>query len=228
MAGRGTYVCSMVVFIAAAFSVGLVAGVNIAKPEKQAAQPCPLENQKPDGGKGDSGKQQPEGGPEAAAPAYPAAPGFALTGVETGEAISLEDLAGSNVLMLIATTSCPVCRDQIDELKKLYETYKAKGVKFIEAIIGEADESGLRFVDEVKAIKHVKDSGLPFPAFIDEVDEIPANYGVEAVPVLAFITKEGRLMLTRPFTFEADISKILDALITGKPIDISGMKTQTG
>jgi len=215
----------MVVFIAAAFSVGLVTGVNIAGSNGKTEEPCPVENP-PAGGKDDSGKL-----PVAAVvktPEYPAAPGFALTGVETGEAISLENLAGSNVLMLVATTSCPVCREQIDELKKLYETYKARGVRFIEAIIGEADESGLRFVDEVKASNHVKDSGLPFPAYIDEVDEIPAAYNVETVPVLAFITKEGRLMLTRPFTQASDVAKILDALIAGRPIETSGMKTKTG
>ena len=214
MAGRGTYAGSLVIFVAAAFSVGLVTGVNIAGTGGKAEEPCPVEN------------------PPAAAivktTEYPEAAGFTLTEVETGESLSLKELKGTNSVMLIATTTCPVCREQIDELKTIYEKYKEKGIRFFEAIIGEADESGLRFVDEVQAEEHVRESGLPFPAYIDEIDEIPAGYTFESVPVLAFITKEGRLMAQRPFTYASDVAKILDALMAGKTIDTSSMKTRTG
>ncbi len=228
MAGRGTYVCSLAIFVAAAFSIGLVTGVNIAGPGKQAAQPCPSNNQKPENGGKDPVKKNGEQNPAAKGPEYPAAPEFAVTNPDTGDEMSLEILAGSHALMLVVTTSCPTCREQIDELKKVYETYKAKGVKFFEAIVPEEDESGFRTVDEFAAAEHVRDSGLPFPSFIDEMDEIVANYNIESVPFLAFITKEGRLMATRPYTFAADVSKILDALIAGRTIDTSGMETKVG
>jgi hypothetical protein len=216
----------MAIFVAAAFSVGLVTGVNISKPEKQSGQPCAVDNQNPDNGK-DPVKKNGEQSP-VATPEYPAAPEFAVTNPETGDEMSLETLAGSNALMLIVTTSCPVCREQIDELKRIYKTYSAKEVKFFEAIIPEADESGFRLVDELAAAEHVRDSGLPFPSFIDEMDELAASYNVESVPFLAFITKEGRLMATRPFTYAADVARILDALMAGRAIDTLNMETKAG
>jgi hypothetical protein len=83
-------------------------------------------------------------------------------------------------------------------------------------------------INEDDVYEYVKRTGLPFGAYMDEADTLSRDYGVETVPVLAFVTAEGRLALTRSFTYKEDVVKILDALIAGGRIDITGMKTLDG
>jgi hypothetical protein len=63
---------------------------------------------------------------------------------------------------------------------------------------------------------------------MDSGDTLAQDYRVETVPFLAFVTPEGKLALTRPFTYKKDVAKILDALIAGRGIDTSGMETVVG
>ena len=119
-------------------------------------------------------------------------------------------------------------RRQVDELKKIYDKETSKGVKFATAIIAETDEFGGRMILEDDVLEYIEQTKTPFPVYMDEMDTIAEDYGVQTVPLLAFISKEGRLAFTRPFTYAADITRILDALIAGEDIDTSGMETVTG
>lgn len=75
---------------------------------------------------------------------------------------------------------------------------------------------------------YIVESGVPFPAYADIEDSIARDYEILSVPFLAFITKDGRLMLSRGFTYAKDVSRILEALIAGKEIDTSDMETVAG
>jgi len=121
-----------------------------------------------------------------------------------------------------------VCARQVDELKEVYKNYEGKGVKFINAVIAETDEFGSRLISEDDVYEYVKRTGLPFPAYTDEADTLSRDYSVESVPAFAFITNQGKLMLTRPFTYGKDVARILDALIAGRRIDTVGMETLDG
>jgi hypothetical protein len=101
-------------------------------------------------------------------------------------------------------------------------------VKFINGVIAETDEFGGRFVLEDDVMEYQEESGIPFPAYMDSEDTLAGDYNVQTVPVLAFVTKEGRLMLVRPFTYTKDIARIIDALIAGRQIDTSDMETVAG
>lgn len=184
---------------------------SIADATGPAASSSPAANQEPDTAK-----------------AYPDAPDFSLETPGTHAAVKLKDFAGSTVALLITTTTCPICRKQIDELKTIHKNYTDKGVKFINGVIPQMDDLGTRWIVEDEVLEYVAQSGLPFPAHMDKEDTLAESYGVETVPVLAFITPRGRLMLTRTFTYAKDVSKILDALIEGTRVDTSGMETLVG
>ncbi len=81
---------------------------------------------------------------------------------------------------------------------------------------------------EADVADYIEESGVPFPAYADTEDSIARDYEILSVPFLAFITKDGLLMLTREFTYAKDVSRILDALIAGTEIDTSDMETVAG
>ena len=117
---------------------------------------------------------------------------------------------------------------QVDELKDVYKNYKDKNIKFANAVIAETDEFGSRLISEDDVYEYVKRTKLPFPVYMDEADMLVRDYNIETVPFIAFVTGEGGLMLTRPFTYGKDIIRILDALIAGRQIDATGMETIDG
>jgi thioredoxin-related protein len=121
-----------------------------------------------------------------------------------------------------------VCRSQVDELKAIYEKYSGRGVQFLNAMIPETDEFGMKLLNEDSVLVYVQETKTPFPVYMDSNDGLADSYAVPSVPFLAFITGEGKLMLTRPFTYKDDVAKILDALISGREIDTSGMPTASG
>ena len=147
----------------------------------------------------------------------------------SGKEVSVGEFAGADVVMLVSTVGCPVCRRQIAELKTIHRQYSDKGVKFINAVIAEADDFGKRSLPpEDSLARYGNETGIPFPVYLDVPNALADSYDVKKVPVLAFITREGGLALTRPFTYWRDVSNILDALIAGKEIDTSGMDTKPG
>ena len=101
MASRTTYVTSLVVFVIAAFSVGLVAGVNIGRrdvPPEQEGKPVPgVEKPQP--------VENPGNGTGKAPTEYPQAPDFELVELESGETVTLKDFSGSHVALLVCTTT---------------------------------------------------------------------------------------------------------------------------
>lgn len=101
-------------------------------------------------------------------------------------------------------------------------------MKFINGVIAQTDEFGGRMILEDDVFDYVRESGIPFTAYMDEEDTLATDYNIQNVPVLAFITPGSRLALTRPFTYARDVSRILDALIAGRKIDTAGMETLTG
>ena len=101
-------------------------------------------------------------------------------------------------------------------------------MKFINGVIAETDEFGGRMILEDDVFDYVRESGIPFITYMDEDDTLVTDYNIQTVPFLAFITPEGHLALTRPFTYAQDVSRILDALIAGRKIDTTGMETVIG
>jgi len=107
MAARGTFITTLVILVAAAFSSGIVIGVNIGRskaPPENANGTCAIteENgEKPEPDSGDAGVNQEK--PEKIE--YADAPDFALEDISTGENIELSMFEGSPLLLMISTTT---------------------------------------------------------------------------------------------------------------------------
>ncbi len=213
---RKKYFVSLVIFVAAAFLTGFVAGVNYGGGGQGASDT-----------RQDADLQQGDG-QDTAPTKHAEAPDFTLETLDGEETLCVGDFAGSDFVLFITITTCPICRMQIDELKKIYKDYAGKGVKFANAVIAETDEFGGRMILEDDILQYIEETKIPSQVYMDNEDTIAGDYKLETVPVMAFISKEGHLMYQRPFTYANDLSKILDALIAGKKIDTSGMKTVVG
>jgi hypothetical protein len=98
MAQLKAYVTSLVVFVAAAFFVGLVVGANYGSLRTAPAGNSPAAVQ-PDAGGAPKDIPVEVEEPKQYAPA----PDFLLEEPETGKEVKLADFAGSNVLLFVAT-----------------------------------------------------------------------------------------------------------------------------
>jgi hypothetical protein len=101
MSTGGRYATSLVIFVVAAFTAGLVIGVNIGRsdtpPEQAHERERGADTQEPvkvtNSGQGEDPAQ------------YKKAPDFELVELESGEPVELKDFSGSNLMLFIATTT---------------------------------------------------------------------------------------------------------------------------
>ncbi len=88
MSARTTHITSLVIFVTAAFFVGLVAGVSIGRSSAEPAQPHASNGENPDG---------PQENQKAA--------DFVLEDFDSGDTFGLKDFAGSNLMLIVSTTA---------------------------------------------------------------------------------------------------------------------------
>ncbi|HZV02175.1 MAG TPA: redoxin domain-containing protein [Planctomycetota bacterium] len=115
---------------------------------------------------------------------------FEVTTVE-GKKLKLSDLKGKVVIVDVWGTWCEPCKKELPHLKKLYETYKAKGVEIvglaIEKITGQQAEKGVQDFAEK--------NGMEWPLACVEskgevIKQIPE---FRAVPTTLFLDKKGKV-----------------------------------
>jgi hypothetical protein len=87
MSARTTHVTSLVIFVAASFFIGLVAGINIGRGSAGPAKVCAENGEKP----------VEEGLPKASE--------FILEDFKSGDTYSLKDFADSNLVLYVSTTA---------------------------------------------------------------------------------------------------------------------------
>ena len=100
MEGRKAYVTSLIVFVTAAFFIGLVAGANWARSSAPVQEGCADTAENNGDEKPDNGEEPGNGG---SAVEYREAPGFDLQEPGTGAETKLADFAGSSLLLFVAT-----------------------------------------------------------------------------------------------------------------------------
>ena len=103
----------------------------------------------------------------------------------SGENIVLEELRGNILLLDFWGTWCAPCREEIPNLKSIYEQYKSKSFK----LIGIAN-------DKLEALtKFVKENNIEWSQIIQENDKsIISKYNVVAYPTLFLLDEEGTIL----------------------------------
>ncbi len=113
------------------------------------------------------------------------APVFSYPALGGGE-VSLADFRGKKVVLInVWATWCPVCRDEMPTLERLYETMKREDFVVLAVSI---DALGAQVVGPF-----VKSLGLTYPILLDPKQTVKKLYRTTGVPESFLIDKEGRL-----------------------------------
>lgn len=131
-------------------------------------------------------------------------PNFQLSGV-SGETFKLSDYQGKVVVLNFFETTCPICRDEVPELKATFEKHKENGL-IIAAISMENIESLKPYAESL---------GIPYPVLSDSDGRVTlVGYGISQVPTFYVIDREG--WIDRAFVgspTRADWDQILEPLL---------------
>lgn len=112
------------------------------------------------------------------------APDFELETLE-GEPVKLSDYRGQKVIVNFWATWCPPCREEIPDLKKLYNNEDVE----ILAVNMEKTEKSREHVEKFV----YEDYEMPFPVLMDTTSEILTTYKVAAYPTSYMIDTEGNI-----------------------------------
>lgn len=116
---------------------------------------------------------------------------------------SLSDVKGSKATLVIFWASwCKPCRDEIPDLKKLYEIYKVKGINFVSVSIDHNISNWKQALYSEK-MPWLNLSNLP-----GDFKEINKRFNLDAIPAMFLIDSEGKILVAD----ESDISTLSEAL----------------
>lgn len=103
-----------------------------------------------------------------------------------GKEIKLSDYLGKVVLIDFWASWCPPCREEMPELIKFYKTHKDPEFELIAVNIDNESENMQRFLDKLNPKPG-------FPIIVDNKQEIPSLFNIEAMPTTIFIDKKGKV-----------------------------------
>lgn len=155
------------------------------------------------------------------------APDFNLPDTVSDKNISLSDIATdkATVVMFICN-HCPYVIHVNEEIVRLANDYKAKGVGFVAISSNDAEKYPMDGPDKMKA--HAAEVGYPFPYLYDETQEVARAYDAACTPDFyvfdgdLVLVYRGRLDDSRPKSGTPltgrDLRAALDAVLTGEPV----------
>ena len=111
------------------------------------------------------------------------APAFALPD-GTGEIVSLEKLRGRVVYVDFWASWCGPCRQSFPWMNEMQRKYGAKGFTVVGINVDKRDADAQRFLQQVPAA---------FTVVFDPKGQVPAAYGVKAMPNSYLIDAQGRV-----------------------------------
>jgi peroxiredoxin len=112
-----------------------------------------------------------------------------------GRDVSLADYRGRVVLIDFWATWCGPCHLQQRILEPLYQEYRGRGAEFLAVSLGEDAATVKEFVDQ---------KPFTYPVLLDPSDELSLRLGIQALPTLMIVDKEGRVAYFEAGVADAD------------------------
>lgn len=101
-----------------------------------------------------------------------------------GKEIKLSDYQGKVVLVDFWASWCPPCREEMPELIKFYKSHNDKDFELIAVNIDEKNSNMEQFLGKLFPEPQ-------FPIIVDDHQQIPPLFNIEAMPTTIFIDKKG-------------------------------------
>lgn len=113
-----------------------------------------------------------------------AAPEFSLKTLDE-KPLSLADFKGKQPVMLVFwATWCPICREELPQVKKIAEQFGPKGLSVVGVNVGVNDSP--------RRAKAYRDKyGIDYPLAFDEGSEVTRAFGVAGTPTVLILDKQG-------------------------------------
>lgn len=117
------------------------------------------------------------------------APEFSLKTPE-GKTVSLSDFRGKYVVLDFWASWCPDCIKDIPNMKRIYETYKDRGIVFLGVSFDDNKDNWTAMIKK-QGIKYTQVSELKKW----KTTEVSKAYKINWIPTLYLIDKEGKVVL---------------------------------
>ena len=112
--------------------------------------------------------------------------GIKFTSVD-GREVDLAKLHGKVVLIDFWATWCPPCRGEVPHVVEAYKKFHDKGFEIIGISLDKSKEALVNFT---------KENGMTWPQYLDADNGISEKNGIESIPTMWLIDKQGRLATT--------------------------------
>ncbi len=122
-----------------------------------------------------------------------------------GDSVSLADLRGKPVLLNVWATWCHPCREEIPELQRLHERYRARGLEVVGVSV---DATG----DEAAIRDFMKRFGMTYPVWRDPSETVSATFLLLGVPATFLIDRAGVLRWKKTGPFARDDAALIGAI----------------
>lgn len=122
------------------------------------------------------------------------APVFALRD-DRGSSVSLEAYRQRIVVMNLWASWCPPCREEMPDLQRLAERYRARGIAVVGVNEGESVERARAFAASLQ---------IRFPIWIDSTERYGRVYGALGLPTTVILNRRGVVIrgFDGPLTFD--------------------------
>ena len=117
-----------------------------------------------------------------------------------GQPVTLSALRGQPVVIIFWASWCVHCEKEMPLLQAMYEKYGDQGLQ----VVG-VNVPGLGGDTVDKALAFVADKGISFPVVFDQAGQTYGEYGVNGVPNLFFIDRDGVMVTNYPGAMNAEL-----------------------
>jgi len=126
-----------------------------------------------------------------------------------GEFVQLSDLKGQIIVLKLATTWCPTCKQQTKEIQEAAGFLKENNVAVVEVFLQDTEEMVHDFLEG-------KDfQGLKFVALLDD-QQVYKAYNVYLIPRVLIIDKEFTVRRDGSLMSASDLTEAIKALAASK------------
>ena len=143
----------------------------------------------------------------------------------SGKPVSFSPLRGPITVVIFVATQCPVSNAYNQRMAVLYQDYAAKKVSFIFVNANRTEPAA-----EVR--DHARRAGFPFSVYKDANNVVADRFGADVTPESYVIDGAGILRYHGPIDDSQNPARVrirglgnaLDALLAGKPVEVSEAK----
>ena len=157
------------------------------------------------------------------------APDFTVTALN-GDEIQLKNLLGQVVVIDFWATWCTSCMAKLPMVEAVWKQYKDRAVRFLAVSV---DNPQTTEQEEIE--KMLVKLGITFTPIHDKEGSLIDAFGVESIPLLVLVDKQGTVQAVHSGTRESlgdELSKQINALLDGRsilqePIEAAQTKSKT-